>query len=196
MKAIRTTGIIVSVALAAVALAVLPVVEEEDAPERGGIAIGEASDAGGADGRGAEAATADGGEGAVDGSGSATGGGAVALPRPSATEQPVGGVHSDTGVGALETEPSPEPAPEPTPEPAPAPAAPTQQKPSTGGSSSSGGSSSGESASSGGSGGSKPAPPSRPSGVCEWDDGELECDDDGGDDDDEDDDDDDGEDDD
>ena len=47
MKALRTTGIIVSVALAAAALAVLPSVEEEAPQERAGITIGDASDAGG-----------------------------------------------------------------------------------------------------------------------------------------------------
>lgn len=193
MKALRTTGIIVSVALAAAALAVLPSVEEEGPQERAGITIGDASDAGG-DARaggvagGEDPRSADGTDPAAAGADPSADGSAVALPRPAATEQPVRGIHSDTGVGAIEAEPSPEPAPAP----APAPAAPAEQKPSTGGSSSEG-SSSGSSSPGGSSssGGSKPAlakpapaPPQRPSGVCEWDDGELECDDDDDDDDD------------
>lgn len=208
MKALRTTGIIVSVALAAAALAVLPSVEEEGPQERAGITIGDASDAGG-DARaggvagGEDPRSADGTDPAAAGADPSADGSAVALPRPAATEQPVRGIHSDTGVGAIEAEPSPEPEPEPAP--APAPAAPAEQQPSTGGSSSedssSGGSSGGSSSGGSSSGGSSsegsrpapakpaPAPPQRPSGVCEWDDGELECDDDDDDDNDDDDDD-------
>ena len=122
MKALRTTGIIVSVALAAAALAVLPSVEEEAPQERAGITIGDASDAGGGPGGGGgeDAASADGTGPAAAGADPSADGAAVALPRPSATEQPVRGIHSDTGIGAIESEPSPEPAPAP----APAPAAP------------------------------------------------------------------------
>lgn len=123
-------------------------------------------------------------------------GSVVALPKPRATQQPVRGVHSDTGVGPMKSSPSPEPAPAPAPAPAPRKA---ESGASNSGSSSSGSRSSGSSSSSGSSTSSKPkssgskssgsSRPPRPSGLCEWDDDEWECDDDGDDDDDDDDDD-------
>lgn len=92
-------------------------------------------------------------------------GGAIALPEISTA----GDAPSETGLGTMEAEPSPAPAPPPDPAPAPR------------------GNDSGSPSSSS----TRPAQPqpTRPSGVCEWDDGELECDDDGDDDDDDDDDD-------
>ena len=191
MKTLRTVGILVAVALAAVTLALLPVLQAEVTSDRPGIAVGEASDAGGAGGAErvdldpAATSTAD---GTGDPEGTTTGEDtSVALPRSSASEQPVSGVHSDTGVGAMETEPSPEPADT---------SSPATRKPSTDSSPSSDTSSSGSSGSSGGgsSSGSSDrraddgaSTPPRPSSVCEWDDGELDCDEDDDDDDDDDD---------
>ena len=85
---------------------------------------------------------------------------AVALP--SVTEQPVRGTDSD--VGAMEPEASSAP-----------PATQTPAQPPS--SSDSGPGSSSDSSGNSSSGGGRSSPP-RPSGVCEWDDGELDCDDD------------------
>jgi hypothetical protein len=171
MKTLRTLAIIVAVALAAIGLAVLPSVDE--APQaRPGISVGETSSAeqGSAAAPGAEEADAE-----------TPSGESVPLPAPTAAEQPVRGIHAETGLGTMEPEASPEPAPAPAPKPAP-------EQPRASGSSSSGSSSGGSSSGGASSGAGKSTPP-RPAGVCEWDDGELECDDDDDDGDDDDDDD-------
>lgn len=162
MKILRTLGVIVAVALVVIGLAVLP--SMDDAPQaRAGISVGESSAAGGAQAPASESATS---ERAAQPAGEA-----VALPAPTASEQPVRGIHSDTGVGTMEPVASPEPAP------APQPAAPKPRSTDSSSSSSSGSGNSSSESSSSSSGSSKSAP-SRPSGVCEWDDGELECEDD------------------
>jgi len=141
MKTLRTVGILVAVALVALGVALLPSADEMP-QARPGIAVGEPAPSAAGRDAGAEPS-----------------GGAVALP--SVTEQPARGVHTDTGVGAME--------PEASPEPPPTKETPAQPPRSSGGSSdSSGERSSGR--------GENTSP--RPSGVCEWDDGELECDDD------------------
>ena len=88
--------------------------------------------------------------------------GSVPLPSAKASEQSAGGVHSDAGVGSMEAEASPEPSGEPSP-----------AREQSGSSSSAGDQSTAPSDSSS----SRPGQSTRPPGVCEWDDGELECDD-------------------
>lgn len=214
MKTLRTAAVLVAVGLGAVGLAVLPAVDEAPT-SMPGIVVGEDRAAEGADVdggavAGAGAAEDPAGEGAAEGPGGdaeddgilaaqvlpgdvpeSGDGTVVALPRPRATEQPVQGVHSDTGVGPMKASPSPEPPPPPAPKPAPAPK-PRPAESSGSSNSGSGGSSSSGSSGSSSSGGSKSSGgstrPPAPSGLCEWDDGEWECDepDDDDDDDDED----------
>lgn len=222
MKTLRTAAALVVVGLGAVGLAVLPAVDEVP-DEMPGIVVGADPALGGAvpDSDDIEAAEEAGGGAQGSTAASDTGGAAdqvlpgdvpesdgtvIALPQPRATEQPVRGVHSDTGVGPMKASPSPEPAPAPAPAPAPR----TAESGSSSGSSSSGSSSSGSSSSgsrssggsssssgssssggskSSGSKGSGSSRPPRPSGLCEWDDDEWECDEPDDDDDDDDDDD-------
>ncbi|WP_394216134.1 hypothetical protein [Brachybacterium vulturis] len=145
MKTLRTYGIIVAVALAAIGLALLPSAEE--APQaRPGITVGGTAPA---DPASRDAGAAPSAEGA-----------AVALPTASGPS--AHGSGTDAGLGTMETGPSPSPAPAP-------------QRPRASRDSSDSSSSAGDEGARG-----------RPSGVCEWDDGELQCEDDHDHDDDED----------
>lgn len=182
MKTLRTAGIVLGVALAAVGLAVLPAVEPSPGA-RPGIVVGEeapVSDAGGT----APALPGDVPESAATGSSSSPE--PVALPTPSAGGQPDRGAHPDSDVSGMEYEASPSPAP--------APIASDQAR-SGGTSSSAGGSGSTGGSSSGGGNAEtptkpaapkKPATPPKPAGTCEWDDDGWECEDDDDDDDDDD----------
>ncbi|AXK46896.1 hypothetical protein [Brachybacterium saurashtrense] len=170
MRTLRTLVIVVAAGLAAIALAVLPAADESP-QARPGISVGATPVADGTDAAGEDAASQDAAPPSPASQTAAENGSsleAVQLPQATATAQP-GGVHSDgAGMGAVE--PSPTPAPTTA---APRPSSSSSQSSSSGGSSS----------------GSSQSAPDRPSGVCEWDDGELECDDDDDADDDDDDDD-------
>ena len=195
MKRFRTFVLLAAVGVAAAGLAALPVIDElpEEAP---GIVVGEVSSSdGGGTGHGAEGDADEqsgGGPNGEDLPGADDDG--VAIPQPEVSGQPTHTAYTDGGVGSLQGQPSPQPGPDP----APAPAAANND--------SSGSSSSGSRSA----GGSDPAPAPKPKpkpkptpkpapkpappksgGVCDWDDGEWECDDDDDDDDDRDDDDDD-----
>ncbi|ATG50291.1 hypothetical protein CFK38_01205 [Brachybacterium vulturis] len=121
---------------------------EETPPARPGITVGGTAPAGPAS-RDADAASTD--APSADGA-------AVALPT--VPESSADGPGTDIGVGTMEPEASPSPAPAPAP--APAPQRPRSSSAPSDSSSSGGDQSAGR----------------RPSGVCEWDDGELRCEDD------------------
>lgn len=157
MRTLRTAGIILAVAIAAIGLAVVPSIEEAPSA-RPGIVVGAqvgASDGGG----GGTVLPGDVPESSSDPSG------AVALPRPSDSGGSADGTHPDGESGAMEYEPSPQPSPAPE---------------SSSGSSSADGSSTrtAPAAPKKPAAPTKPAAPAAPSGTCEWDDDGWECDED------------------
>ncbi|SLN04009.1 AEL327Wp [Corynebacterium xerosis] len=167
MRSLRTAGIILAVALAAIGLAVVPSIEEAPSA-RPGIVVGE------------QAGASDGG-GDVDGDGAVLPGdvpesldasGAVTLPRSDDADGSAGGTHPDGDPGAMEYEPSPQPT-----------AAPDRSAGSSGADESRGSSSStsgadGSSSRTAPAAPTKPAAPAPPAETCEWDDDGWECDED------------------
>ncbi|MGP4977845.1 hypothetical protein [Brachybacterium tyrofermentans] len=157
MRTLRTAGIILAVALAAIGLAVVPSLEEAPSA-RPGIVVG--AQLGASDG---------GGDGAVlpgdVPESSSDPSEAVVLPRPSDPGGSAGGTHPDSESGVMEYEPSPRPTPAPDRSAGSpsaegsstrtAPAAPKKPAPPK-----------------------EPASPAAPSETCEWDDDGWECDED------------------